>query len=208
MREWSGQRDRPVGGGVRIQSRHQLRDRGAGPRAELWPERGGAVAAGTAAAPPACPTWGSTWARLAARRTWSTPLTPARTSGSRRSPRPSAPHGEPTSTWVPPVRGDPPTSWGYSSPENRSHADWRVIPSASPICAQVTPSDRALETQAVRLSSTWVAALATGARLGRTSSRVASASQGATWGTDEGLPSMTCEHSATHWSQMQMKTCH
>src|ERR1035438_564599 len=34
----------------------------------------------------------------------------------------------------------------YSSPENRSHADWRVIPRASPIRAQVAPSARALRT--------------------------------------------------------------
>jgi len=30
----------------------------------------------------------------------------------------------------------------YSSPENRAHADWRVIPSASPIRAQLAPSSR------------------------------------------------------------------
>ncbi len=92
---------------------------------------------------------------------------------------------------------------GYSSLEKRSHADWRVIPSASPICAQVAPRDRALVTHAARLWSTWMLAAATGPRLPRTSSRVTSCSQGATWGTDAGLPAMTCEHSATHWSQMK-----
>lgn len=42
----------------------------------------------------------------------------------------------------------------YSSPENRSHADWRVIPSASPIRVQVTPRLRAWSTQAVRCCCT------------------------------------------------------
>ena len=43
---------------------------------------------------------------------------------------------------------------GYSSPEKRSQADWRVMPSASPMRAQVAPSDRALRTYPVRLRST------------------------------------------------------
>src|ERR1700739_1597751 len=35
-----------------------------------------------------------------------------------------------------------PGAIGYSSPENRSHADCRAIPRAVPICAQVPPSAR------------------------------------------------------------------
>src|SRR5207248_7942852 len=39
----------------------------------------------------------------------------------------------------------------YSSPENRSHADWRVIPRASPMRAQVLP--RSLLSAHVRLTA-------------------------------------------------------
>lgn len=44
---------------------------------------------------------------------------------------------------------------GYSSPENRSQADWRVMPSASPIRAQLTPRSLSAATWRLTARSTF-----------------------------------------------------
>src|SRR5437667_337058 len=60
----------------------------------------------------------------------------------------------------------------HSSPENRSHADWRVIPRASPIRAHVAPSARARRTHPARCCSTCAPAAAIRGRLASASSTV------------------------------------
>jgi hypothetical protein len=70
----------------------------------------------------------------------------------------------------------------YSSPENRSHADWRVIPRASPIRAQVAPSARAFCTHPARCCSTCAPAAAIRGRFASTSSTLTACSQAASRG--------------------------
>ena len=65
----------------------------------------------------------------------------------------------------------------YSSPENRSHADCRVIPNDAPMAAHVAPSSLALFTYRERLLSTCAPAAAIRGRLASTPSRSRSSSQ-------------------------------
>ncbi len=96
-----------------------------------------------------------------------------------------------------------PAGWRYSSPENRSQADWRVMPSASPIRAHVTPRERALPTHPARFRSTCAPAAVTRGRSASTSSALAGCSQGGSCGTEAGLPAITSAHNSTHSEQIK-----
>ena len=96
---------------------------------------------------------------------------------------------------------------GRPTVENRSHADWRVVPSARPAAVQLAPSGRALRTYCVRTCSAWLFARATRGRLPKTASSPASACRGAmretgAVGSGAGLLAMSWLDSATHSSQM------
>lgn len=92
----------------------------------------------------------------------------------------------------------------HSSPENLAHADWRVMPSASPMRAHVAPSSRPRPTHPARSCSTRSDNLATRGRWSSTASRSVIRCHGASRGTADaaGFDSMICWHSATHSSQM------
>ena len=78
----------------------------------------------------------------------------------------------------------------YSSPENRSHADCRVIPRDVPMAAHVAPSALALLTKRARLRSTCAPAAAIRGRLASTPSRSRSSSHDVSPGGNEGGPPM------------------
>src|SRR5216683_5273663 len=90
----------------------------------------------------------------------------------------------------------------YSSPENRSHADCRVIPKDVPMAAHVAPSALALFTKRERLLSTCAPAAAIRGRLASTPSRSRSSSQDVSCGGKEGGLLMIWRHRSTHSSQM------
>jgi hypothetical protein len=90
----------------------------------------------------------------------------------------------------------------YCSPENRSHADCRVILKDAPMAAHVAPSTLALFTKRERLFSTCAPAAAIRGRLARTPSRSRSSSQDVSpVGKEGGLP-MIWLHRSTHSLQM------
>ena len=77
----------------------------------------------------------------------------------------------------------------HSSPENRSHADCRVIPNDAPTAAHVAPSALARSTKRDKLRSTCAPAAAIRGRLASARSRSRSSSQdGSPGGNEGGLP--------------------
>ena len=71
----------------------------------------------------------------------------------------------------------------YSSPENRSHAAWRLMPSASPIRVHVTPCPRSWLTCCCSVFSTVLTVTTAGRNVSRSSSSL-NVSQPGNSGTD------------------------
>ena len=94
-------------------------------------------------------------------------------------------------------------SEGYSSPENRSHADCRVIWRAAPMRAQVTLRSRKMVTSRWRLASV---CLAIGASMSRICSSVIVSSQAGCcvpgWDGFRCSASRMSVHRPTHWLQI------